>query len=379
MLFKHLSLAAIVSAVSAQSTQGLAETLAGNNQTSQLSALLKTLPDVVSQLGGLSNITLLAPSNAALSALLNSTAGKALASNPDAVTALLEYHVLNGTYAADAVTNTSAFIPSALTNPTYANVTGGQRVEAVLVKNNVTFYSGLLANSSVVQANVNFQGGVIHVIDKVLTLPQNVSATLVGANLTSLYGALDATKLLDTVNGLKDVTIFAPANTALQAIGSALANASTADLVSILTYHAVNGTKPFYSTDLSNNTSLQTVNGANITVHLGANGIVFVNGAKVITPNVLIAGGVVHVIDQVLNPSATAGPAATATAGASAFSGASSATNVPFTSGVTAPTSTIGGGAASATSTSKKAAAPRMTGAVGAAALFGAGAAWVAL
>jgi uncharacterized surface protein with fasciclin (FAS1) repeats len=237
--------------------------------------------------------------------------------------------------------------------------------------------------------NINFQGGVIHVIDKVLTLPQNVSSTLLAANLTSLYGALNATKLLSTVDGLKDVTIFAPSNAAFQDIGSALANASAASLASILTYHVVNGTLPYYSTGLANGTSYQTVNGANLTVHLGANGSVFVNGAKVVTPNVLIAGGVVHVIDQVLNPSATAAPAATATAGVVAFSGASSVTNVPFTSGVAAPTSVIGGGAATATSggggaggassTSSKAAAPKMTGVVGAAALFGAGAAWAAL
>jgi hypothetical protein len=88
MLLSHLSLASIVAAVSAQSTQGLADTLKGNNLTSQLAGLLGTLPDVVSQLGGLTNITLLAPSNDALSALLNSTAGKALATNSDAVTAL---------------------------------------------------------------------------------------------------------------------------------------------------------------------------------------------------------------------------------------------------------------------------------------------------
>jgi hypothetical protein len=53
---------------------------------------------------------------------------------------------------ADAVTNKSAFIPTALTNPAFTNVTGGQRLEAVLVNNNVTFFSGLLANSTVVQA-----------------------------------------------------------------------------------------------------------------------------------------------------------------------------------------------------------------------------------
>jgi hypothetical protein len=88
MQLKHFALAAIVSAVSAQSTQSLSAVLAGNNQTSQLAALVGSLPGVLQQLGNATNITLLAPSNAALSALLNSTAGKALASNPDAVTAL---------------------------------------------------------------------------------------------------------------------------------------------------------------------------------------------------------------------------------------------------------------------------------------------------
>jgi hypothetical protein len=86
MHFKCLSLAALVSSVSAQ--QSLNATLAANNQTSQLAALLGTLPNVMQMLGGASNITVLAPSNAALTALLNTTAGKAFASNPDAVTAL---------------------------------------------------------------------------------------------------------------------------------------------------------------------------------------------------------------------------------------------------------------------------------------------------
>lgn len=144
---------------------------------------------------------------------------------------------------------------------------------------------------------------MIHVINRVLTVPQNVSSTLVAADLTSLYGALNATSLLDTVNGLRDVTIFAPNNTAFQRIGSALANASVADLQSILTYHVVNGSAPLYSTDLMNGTSHQTVQGSNVTIHAGANGTLFVNGAQVITPNILIAGGVVHVIDKYVSKS----------------------------------------------------------------------------
>jgi hypothetical protein len=85
MLFKLTSLAALISAVSAQS---LTEALSSNNQTSQLAALVGTLPDVQSSLGSAQNITLLAPSNNALSAFLNSTVGAALGSNTDAVAAL---------------------------------------------------------------------------------------------------------------------------------------------------------------------------------------------------------------------------------------------------------------------------------------------------
>ena len=76
---------------------------------------------------------------------------------------------------------------------------------------------------------------------------------------------------------------------------------------------------------------------------------------------------------RVLNPSnTTAMPAGTT--GAVAFSGASSASDVPFTSGVPGPSTTVGGGAPAATSTSKAAAPPMKTaGSIGAAALFGAG------
>lgn len=81
MYSKIFSIAALVSAASAQG-QGLAATLAGNQQTSQLAGLLGTLPGITEQLSSLTNITLLAPSNAALAALLNSSAGAGLTSNP---------------------------------------------------------------------------------------------------------------------------------------------------------------------------------------------------------------------------------------------------------------------------------------------------------
>jgi hypothetical protein len=189
---------------------------------------------------------------------------------------------------------------------------------------------------------------------------------------------LNITSLISIANGLKDVTIFAPSNTAFSRTGSVLTNISTSSLSSILKYHIINGTTPLYSSNLQNGTKVKTYGGGNITITVGATGRIFANGAEVITPNVLIAGGVVHVIDNVLNPNSTAAAAnGTAIAGSPAFSGASSVSQVPFTSGVPGATGSTNATKASASATastaSKAGAAPIVTGAIGVAALFAAG------
>jgi len=303
-----------------------------------------------------------------------------------AIQALLMYHVLNGTYPASAVKATPAFLPTLLNSSMYANVTGGQVVEAVTQGTSVEFYSGLLQNSTVTTANLNFTGGVIHIINKVLTVPENVSTTAEQAGLSALAGALTKANLVEPLDSMMNVTVFAPNNEAFQSIGSATAGLTIQELASILEYHVVNSTVG-YSSTLTNGASLTALNGGKLTITI-ENGNVFVNSAKVITPNVLVSNGVVHVIDNVLNPNMTsATPSPSASGGSPAFSGASSASDIPLTSGIPAPSTTLGlaPSAASATNTganssSSKAAAPPMkTTAVGAAALFAAGCLWVNL
>lgn len=136
---------------------------------------------------------------------------------------------------------------------------------------------------------------MIHIIDTVLTIPASDADTATAAGLTSLAGALTAAGVVSTVNGLKDVTIFAPSNDAFAAIASTAANLTTAQIASILTYHVVQGTVGYSS--LLSNISLTTVNGAKVTITV-AGGNVFVNSAKVILADVLVSNGVVHVIDR---------------------------------------------------------------------------------
>ncbi|KAI0396861.1 FAS1 domain-containing protein [Xylariaceae sp. FL0594] len=393
-------------------TNGTSLTDALQSQIQSLStltgkSLMQQNPQFIQSLNNERNITILAPNNDALASLMsnnnsnsfsNST-GSPLPLSEGYLNALLYYHVLDGTYYAPSnFTETPEFVPSRLTNQSYTNVTGGQRVECSRAGDgNVTFMSALKQNVSVVTPNVNFTGGTIHIIDGLLNIPQNVTDTLTNANLTACAGALRAANLAQNVSDARDVTIFAPSNEAFDAIGSILAgleaqNMSNANatgngngsgngtgqgvqlLRNIVGYHVVEGTVAF--TPQLGNTTLRSEAGPDINVRV-IDGQVYANQARVVGPNILCANGVIHVIDRVLNPndtSATPEPSATTTA--PAYSGASSGTaGIPFTSGVSTPTTTYpaattteGGGGHTG---SHGVAAPAATGAVGIAALFG--------
>lgn len=274
--------------------------------------------------------------------------------------------MLQGNYSTFA--NTS-FVPTLLQPPQYTNVTTGQVVEANATGSNVTFFSGLGQNSSVVNASLPYSGGTIHVIDRFLTIPQNVSTTGVALNLTSVIGAVQTLNLTQAVDSSPNLTLFLPNNAAFQRIGGNLANLSTEELTTILSYHIINGTV-LYSTDITNGTTLNA-GGVNHTLYV-EDGSVYVNNARVVQPNVLVANGVVHVIDRVLNPgNSTVTPNSSTTQ--EAFPGATSASEEPFTSGVATPTSAVptGGAGGSSSSSSGGAWRPVETGAVGMAVLFG--------
>ena len=140
-----------------------------------------------------------------------------------------------------------------------------------------------------------------------------------------------------------------------------------------------------------NGTNVPSLLGPNLMITLGDDGSVFVNSAKVIIPDVLVANGVVHVIDNVLNPNNTAAmPVATVSMQTPAFMGATSVASLgSLTSGIPTASMAIGAAptqAAEATSSSQGAATssstsgpavPMRTGAIGAAALFAGAGVWM--
>jgi len=112
---------------------------------------------------------------------------------------------------------------------------------------------------------------------------------------TAVLGALTQTNLANTVDVVPDLTLFIPNNAAFQAIGTAFTNASVETLAGVLQYHAVVGNVVF-SSEITNST-VPALSGGNLTLTVVGQDI-FVNGAQVVVPNVLLSNGVAHVIDS---------------------------------------------------------------------------------
>ncbi len=143
--------------------------------------------------------------------------------------------------------------------------------------------------------NVNFTGGTIHIVDRVLSIPGNDSSTLIAANLTAAAGALNRTGLAQNLSSQSDVTIFAPNNDAFARIGNLVSNITDEELSMVVSYHVVQGNVT-YSTNIGN-TTVKALSGADLHLRV-IDGEVFVNSAKVVRPDILVDNGVIHVIDK---------------------------------------------------------------------------------
>lgn len=98
----------------------------------------------------------------------------------------------------------------------------------------------------------------------------------------------------------QNMTFFAP-NTAeaLASFTNSAAGMSQSDLAAVFNYHIIPGFVA-YSSLFETGMELQTVQGDNVTITIEGSDT-FVNGAKIIEPDFLVANGVVHLIDSVLN------------------------------------------------------------------------------
>lgn len=129
-----------------------------------------------------------------------------------------------------------------------------------------------------------------------------VDVAVANGGFKTLVAALTAADLVETLSGAGPFTVFAPTDEAFAALPAGVLDAlllpeNKATLVKILTYHVVSGM--VMAADVTDG-DVPTVEGQ--TVKLSTMGGVTVNGAKVVTADVMGSNGVIHVIDAVILP-----------------------------------------------------------------------------
>ncbi len=128
----------------------------------------------------------------------------------------------------------------------------------------------------------------------------NIVETASGAgNLNTLVTAVEAAGLTDVLASEGPFTVFAPTDDAFALVGDLDLNDTDA-LTTILNRHVAFGA--YMAADVANMTSITTLEGSDLTIEVGDEGVL-VNGARIVQTDIVCSNGVVHIIEAVLMPS----------------------------------------------------------------------------
>jgi len=134
-----------------------------------------------------------------------------------------------------------------------------------------------------------------------------VETALATRKFSTLAASISAADLVNTLKGAGPFTVFAPTDEAFaklppQTVSDLLQPENKESLKAILAYHVV--ARKVTTSQVIEMRSVRTVHGQALRIDT-ENGV-RINDANVITADVEAANGIIHVIDSVLLPSATA-------------------------------------------------------------------------
>ncbi|MES2177645.1 MAG: fasciclin domain-containing protein [Gemmatimonadota bacterium] len=142
---------------------------------------------------------------------------------------------------------------------------------------------------------------------------QNILEVAVAdGSFKTLVAAVQAAGLAETLSGPGPFTVFAPTDAAFAKLPAGTVDALLADktkLASILTYHVLSGKIGAGDVVKAGGAKPATVNGQTLDIVVRA-GKVYVNGAQVVSADIVASNGVIHVIDSVLLPKQAVGAVA---------------------------------------------------------------------
>lgn len=282
--------------------------IAGEDFSILETALTRT--DLVATLDGTAQFTVFAPTNEAFNTFFASLGANVNVNNVDVnvLKSILLNHVVSGEILSTAIpasTYVSTLSPfsSAANSPTIS-------MFVQKAGNVVTLNGGINNKGAVVTtADVDASNGVIHVVNRVIQIPNVVDHAKANPNFTTLTSLLVAQNLVSTLqqtnteaSTLAPFTVFAPVNTAFDDATLALYTGLSSDLkTEVLTYHVVSGVNVRSNAIPTGN--ITTVQGEGFTITGTAINDAGSNVDKnIILTDVQCSNGIVHAIDKVLLP-----------------------------------------------------------------------------
>lgn len=288
-------------------TNSIVDVALGSENLSTLVAALQKA-DLVTTLASQGPFTVLAPSNEAFNTFLSDNGFNSLDDVPvEILTNILLNHVVGGRLASTDLTTGYA--------TTFAISSASDQSMSIFIDTtNGVRFNGV---SSVTDANIDADNGIVHLVDAVIGLPNVVTFAVADPTFSTLVSALtrddlttDFVGVLSTSTGTSPApfTVFAPTNDAFGSLLSELGVSGLGDideptLDAVLKIHVVAGANVF-DTDLTDNLTVSTL-GGDITANV-TNGATLTDSSgrvsDIIATNVQADNGVIHAINRVILP-----------------------------------------------------------------------------
>jgi transforming growth factor-beta-induced protein len=240
--------------------------------------------------------------------------------------ALLRFHVHSGELAAANITD-GMNITTLLSPP--------EDITAIVVGGTVMLDGLSFFNSTVVQADLEADNGVVHKVNKVF-IPSSLTQSIFEAaegfdGFSNVIGLVVQAGLEETLRN-DIVTIFGPGNTAFSALPAdfiASIASDAAQVKRILSNHIVNGI--YYRERLTNGLELTSLAGETLTISVteGRFPTYMVNNATIEVADVVASNGIAHIINSLLIPPAANATTTTTTGGTDSPNAATNTTNPP--------------------------------------------------
>ena len=273
---------------------GRANNLQDGLRSLQLNTLLSLIEatGLVGALSGNSDLTLFAPTDAALATFIQS-----LPSAPDTATVkkVLLNHVISGKVESGTV--------ATLDGKKATNLDGNQMTIRVNPKPTSENPTGItIGGARVSKVDLPVLRLTVHILDDVINPFElgTVQEGLKGLRLLTLATLLEGADLIGALSGNDDLTLFAPTDAALDRFIKSLPSAPDAATVkTVLLNHVIPGKA--VAADISDGLTVKNLAGNDMTFRVTNTGVT-IGGARVARTDFHVRRMTIHVLDDVINP-----------------------------------------------------------------------------